>query len=380
MSAGVITCKVYRGISRVPAGQWDQIAARSSLVYSSVYWQILESSEVGGFDDFHYLMIYLDAKPVCIAACYVSTLDVGSYAGRFLQGAIAAVRRVFPGFLIARMLECGTPINIHSPPYLNLCTDRQQEILQFIGQHLESLAKMKSAHFVGIKDIHVLSDGSGATDMIPQAWSRIDGAPGCCIDIRWTDIDEYLQSMKSYYRSKLNRHLEKNAERNVSSELLTDFAELSVPLARQWREVHGRLGGACRESIGGDFYAKISDRLGHRSMVLLFYADKELLGHALLLHDGQVLKWLYTGRQEKVNDSLYLFVMYKVIEVGITLGVEKIDCGPTTYDIKTDLGARIEPLSYALKCNFFAPCKIADGLLRRVVKVHTPKPKEVFKR
>ena len=39
----------------------------------------------------------------------------------------------------------------------------------------------------------------------------VPGLPNTYLDVRWDTIDEYRDDLKSYYRSKINNHLHKNA-------------------------------------------------------------------------------------------------------------------------------------------------------------------------
>ena len=61
---------------------------------------------------------------------------------------------------------------------------------------------------------------------------------------------------------------------------------------------------------------------------------EELIGHALLMLDGDQLRWLYFGRNDALNDGLYLFVASTVIETAIKPGIKQLDMGLITYSIK----------------------------------------------
>lgn len=104
--------------------------------------------------------------------------------------------------------------------------------------------------------------------------------------------------------------------------------------------VHNQADEFQRECVP-TFYREFSRNMGSDSKALLFYKGDELVGHALLLLDGPVLRWLYFGRNEATNDGLYLYVAHSVIETSILLGAKTIEMGLTTYAIKLDLGARV---------------------------------------
>jgi hypothetical protein len=176
-----------------------------------------------------------------------------------------------------------------------------------------------------------------------------DSLPNTYIDIVWATPQAYLASMKSYYRSKLLRHLRRNQALGVRHELRENFDDLAQTLCRQWMVVHEQADEFQREVLTPAFFREFSVKLGAHSKVLLFFRGDELIGHALLLQDGDLLRWLYFGRNEAVNDSLYIFVAHTVIETAIRLGVRRLEMGLTTYSIKHDLGARSVPIKMALR-------------------------------
>ena len=92
--------------------------------------------------------------------------------------------------------------------------------------------------------------------------------------------------------------------------------------------------------------------MGPRSKVILFYQDDKLVGHALLLVDGETLRWLYVGREVAANDGLYLYIAQTVVETAILLGAKRLEMGLTTYPIKQDLGAEVTPIKIALRATW----------------------------
>jgi len=181
----------------------------------------------------------------------------------------------------------------------------------------------------------------------------VDGLPNTYIDIIWKNPKDYVSSMKSYYRSKLLRHLRKVEGQKLSYELVEDFADMAEVLCAQWLVVHNSADEFQREVLTPEFYRDLSIKMGHCSKVLLFYKQELLVGHALLLIDGDLLRWLYFGRKESTNDSLYIYAGHKVIETAINLGAKQLELGLTNYSIKQDIGATVTPIKLAIKSNYY---------------------------
>jgi hypothetical protein len=205
----------------------------------------------------------------------------------------------------------------------------------------------------------------------------VESLPNTYLDIEWRSPREYLDAMQSYYRSKLLRHLRKCGD--VRHELVDDFRELADELCEQWMAVHQRASVYQREVLTPCFYREFSSNAGVRSKALLFYRNGQLTAHALLLLDGDLLRWLYVGRRNPANDSLYIFIAHKVIETAILLGMRRVEMGLTTYSIKQDLGAQVIPVQAALR----SPSRWFNSFLGRGYKLFNSTPiipnKRIFK-
>jgi predicted N-acyltransferase len=375
MSQKTLISKIYEGIKQVPPDIWDSLAEKSSITYSTKYWKIIEDSKISGFYNFTYIIIFSDNKPIGIASCYIFNEDLGKFTKGILKKLITFIRRFFPNFIMLKVLECGAPINIHSPPFiLNTQIDKANIIL-LINKTLHKIARKNKTFIIGIKDL----DLSFIFELKINKYTIINSTPNSYLNIKWKSISEYCKSMKSYYRSKLNNHLRKNTARNINCNITGKFSMLSEDLFKHWLTVYNNAEKLNREILNPRFYNLLSSSNTINSKVILFYIDGKLIGHALLILDNKILRWLYVGREKTVKDSLYIYIMYKVIETGINLGMEQIDCGATTYSIKQDLGADITRLYYAVKfdipiINFFA-----KYFFRMLENKNIPKNKNIFK-
>jgi len=328
-----------------------------SCACSCEFWEALETS---GLNDFCYkhALIY-DAKntPVALASFYTLTTDIAIFSTGWVKDTLGFIRKVFPGFLKFRMLECGTPITMNRPFIAAEGID-EGEILSCLEKTLSGIAKEQGAFVVVMRDIEPRS-----VHLEPHLktlnYHVVASLPNTYMEIAWTTPDEYLASIKSHYRRKILIHQKTNQDRGIRSELRDDFSELAETLCNQWLVVHENAKEFQRERLTPDFYKSFSAKLGSRSKVLLFYRNEELVGHVLLLVDGETLRWLYVGRNESVKDNLYFYMCHKIVETAILLKVKRLELGLTTYDPKMNLGAQMWPMNIAIKTtnsffNFFA--------------------------
>ncbi len=339
--------KIFESIREVPREQWNHLLSGYSSTYSHEFWEVIERSRLNDFS-YHHVLMYDEADtPVALASFYSITTDIAIFAPPGLRSLLLKIRRIFPGFLKFKMLECGTPITINKP-FVARDDSANGEIVKSLHQILLRIARDQRHFLMVLRDFE-----PGSNSLLPffkqLGYHFVDSLPTTYMEIAWSTPDEYVSSMKSYYRSKLLKHIRINQKQGIRYELRDDFDELATILCGQWQVVHEHADEYQREMLTTEFYKEFSSRLGPDSKVLLFYQKNALVGHALLLKDGDLLRWLYFGRNEAVNDSLYIYVAYTVVETAIILGAKRLELGLTTYSIKKDLGAYMSPIKLALR-------------------------------
>lgn len=347
----MIRARVFESINDVEPAVWDALLNGKSIAFSHAFWKIVEESRLNDFHYRHVLFVDNDDQPVGQATFYLVTTDIAIFSPPKLRRCLEIVRRFFPNFLKLKILECGTPLIISSPPVVLHPDLEADEIIDALHKVLREYARRGGAFLMMLRDFEPpQAQWEGLLKNKAYHWIR--GLPNTYLDICWNSMDEYHASLKSYYRSKINNHLRKNAELGVHHDMLEDFSDLSDELCRQWLIVHERANEFQREVLTPDFYRELALRLDGNAKVLRFFKGDTFMGHALLLHDCDTLRWLYFGRAEPVNDSLYLYVIQAVIQAGIELKAKRIEMGLTTYSIKLDVGARPEPIHYAIRSVF----------------------------
>lgn len=376
-ATAMIRVVLFDCIADVPAADWDGLAANGSLTQSRAFWRVVENAGLNDFRYRHALFYGSAGQALAMASFYSVTTDLAIFAPPWLRALLARVRRLFPGFLKVRMLECGTPLNIN-PPLVCAGPDCDAAIVAALDRLLLEEARRQRAFINVVRDFQPPAAGLLAA-FEALGYCAVDSLPNTHLEVTWDSVDAYRAAMKSYYRSKLDRHLRRNREQGVHHRMVGDFGDLAETLCRQWLVVHNQADEYQREVLTPDFYrgfAALPDGCTH---ALLFHRGEQLVGHALLLLDGELLRWMYFGRERAGNDSLYIYVGHAVIEAAIQLGAARIELGVTTYAVKRDLGARLNPVRMALKSRH----RVVNPFIRHLYPVlnRTPQPadKDVFK-
>ncbi len=370
--------QLYDNIEAVPAEVWGALAGTGSVAMSRDFWSVIERS---GLNDFQYRHVLLrdDAGgPLGLYSFYTVTTDIAIFAPPSLRGLLGVVRRVFPNFLKLKMLECGTPITIVSPPFVKVLSLSDREMVDQIAETLIETARREGHLLIVVRDFEQEAQAL-REDFARHGYHWIDSLPNTYLTVSWPDPQAYLRAMRSYYRSKLLKHRKRNLEAGVSHALRDDFADLAETLCGQWMMVHENAKEFQREVLTPGFYRELSERMGPLTKVLLFYRYGELVAHALLLQDGKMLRWLYVGRETPENDGLYLYIAATVVDTAIELGAKRLEMGLTTYSIKQDLGAQVVPIGMALRATWSWLNPFVGWGYRVLNSVPEPEPRPIFK-
>lgn len=339
--------RVFESIRDVPLKEWSAIAKPYSYTYSPEYLEMMEASMTNGCGQ-GYVLVYDDNDhPVSLTHFTVSRTDIAIFASGWLRAALTTIRRLFPNFLKIRLLECALPIYSED----RLIAGEQghkKKSLQFLEKTLLEISR-KHGVFLVIIGAFEPQDHPCEVFLKDLGYQFVPCLPLASLDIAWETPAAYLSAMKSYYRSKLQRHLRINQSKAIRHDLRDNFDDLAEILWQQWLVVHAHATEYNGETLTPGFYKDFSLKFGTRSKVLLIYSKDELVGHALLLVDGDTLRWRNFGRAKAENDSLYIYVCHKVVETAINLGVKRLDMGVTTYAIKRDFGASIVPRKIAIR-------------------------------
>jgi predicted N-acyltransferase len=341
--------RLFARVDEIPAADWDAIAAHASCTFSRSFSAVVEQSRL---NDFEYLYAIIDddaGRPAALAILYSITTDLAIFAPSWLRNALAVIRKRFPNFFKLKMLECGTPVTLNSPPVAAASNAEPAGIVVALDALLRDLARRQKELLIVVRDFEPGSD-IWMNGFRQRGYKIVSALPNTYLDITWGSSEQYISSMRSYFRSKLLKHLKICKKNNITHEMTERFADEAERLARQWNVVHSHADEFQREVLNGDFYRQLEARMDGRAKILRFRSGEEMVGHAILLQDGDLLRWLYFGREQAVNDSLYIYTGYAVIDAAIRLGARRLEMGLTTYQVKQDLGGEVVPLYLALRC------------------------------
>ena len=160
--------------------------------------------------------------------------------------------------------------------------------------------------------------------------------PTCKLELSWESFEAYLASMRSHYRYRLTKALQKFSAINVAE--LEDNSSFDEEMYKLYLNVYERSQEKL-EKLPIGFFKTFPAKL------LKFTLNGDVVAFLQLAKNDEELIFLFGGFQHSLNQKydLYLNMLLQIVSYGLSLGVKRIDFGQTSEETKLKLGAVQEP-------------------------------------
>ena len=155
--------------------------------------------------------------------------------------------------------------------------------------------------------------------------------PTCILDINYKSINEYLNSLRSSYRRRINIAINKCKDINIK-EIKTFTNEIYQLYLNTYNKSNYKL-----EKLEKGFFDKIDETK------IVFYKNNEPLGFVLINKIDNKLTFMLCGMNYKYDTTdLYYYMLYNIIKYAIENKCNSIDFGQTSEETKMKFGAILE--------------------------------------
>lgn len=273
--------------------------------------------------------------PLAAAPAYLYDLDMSSVSTPVLPEVVAIVRRVWPRFLVSRVLELGAPsARVH--PFLFGAGADHRTASATLLRGAVSVAAQEGAAMIVVQD-HV-DDAAVVAALRAAGFARVRTLPTAVLSLKWESFEGYLSAMRHKYRRRARVVMA--ASRHLRVEHVSGFEAAASEMARLWRRVYERARETRREVLGEAFFAAAA-RLDYISALMLRREDESLAAFGLLMDDRPCLHFLQCGFEERAGreEAAYFRLLLEIARHAIENGYAEVNLGCTTLGPKLDLGA-----------------------------------------
>lgn len=151
----------------------------------------------------------------------------------------------------------------------------------------------------------------------------------------YSNFDKYLDNLRSPYRRRIKKALDKREKIEIIKINRTDFTDNHYSL---YKSVMERTKDPL-ETLPYEFFKLYNAELyeildKETNQIIAFFQLKEI---------GKILYFLFCGFRKEDNDKydLYYNLLIKIVEIGIEKGVEEINFGQTSEESKLKIGCEV---------------------------------------
>ncbi|MGR8920165.1 MAG: GNAT family N-acetyltransferase [Gammaproteobacteria bacterium] len=366
---------VHRSVHEIPASDWDALVGDCAVVRSHAYVAAIEEAAVVGCRWLYPVVRNAAGEVLAHAVICIVATDLVQALPPGLTRAARLLRRFWPGFLRARIAECGAPmVAAHGlglrPGY------PQSRLLAALAQAIEAEARDARCQLVVFRDFG--SDEPKAVRRLSRrGYRRMTSVPLARVNVRWPSHDGYLAAMRSRYRKDLRRHLARAAADGQQVRVLQDFGRQADLWAAQAEAIQASSKGFRRETPTPAYYRNLDAALGERSVVVAAEKEGRFVAHGMVLFDGENAVATYFGREPGPPSAEWFHLLNEALGLGIERGCSYVHLGRGSYDAKALAGAEIEPLHVYCRCTGRL-LNLLLGLAPDIVAWRPLRPRRVF--
>ncbi len=308
-----------------------------------------------------------------VASCFQSHADAADLGGPGLRRAVAAVRRLLPGFLRYRVIEVGLPAGVGFPARI----PNVEAFGVVIAAVMRQASKMRNT-LVLVRDVDPEAAPDSEAELRRLGFMSLPMPATMLVSLPHGSFEDYKRSMRAKYRKLMKARLKKTE--TLSCEIVNDFSPLTPEFIALWRNLYGRAARYHRLVVTPQFLASVS-ALDESRALLLRRKDGSIAAFGLLYLDGEILRGTVGGftKQAAVDEGVYFRMLYETVRFAADNGFRAAALGQSTAEPKMSIGAVPVPLTAWI----WRPSWIGRWILSRLIGTlmrpePPPHPRNVF--
>lgn len=313
------------------------------------HYELVEDTIRQSFDyrcfDYRYFVIRGPAgNIIAIQPFFLLDQDLAAGAGPRTRNLVAAIRRLWPGFLGFRTLMVGCSVGEghldgEDDPSRHVCA-------RLLAASLVRHARGLGASLVVLKEFPA-RDRAALQPFRDRGFTRIPSMPMTRLDIRYADFEDYMRAaMSRGTRLKWHRKLRHAAcQPAVIMSVVADATPYIAQIYPLYLQVYER--SPLRfEKLTEAYLARIGQTMPDRVRFFLWRQGSRIVAFNLCTIEGDALCSEYVGFDYRIahEAGLYSCVVRDLVSWGIANGFRWFRSTALNYDPKLHMGAVLDPL------------------------------------
>lgn len=282
--------KIYKRVEELPPA-WDRLVGENIFLIRPVLAKLEKLNPC-------QQAYHLDTAREIALVTYKLKLDIFTFAKK--------ITLKIPVNIV------GTPLSVAQAGYALGEKARAEDLVQYIR---------------GLKGFYLILNSEDQLNL-----AQGDTLSTCKLKIRWQCFEEYLQAMRSHYRYRTKKALNKFKEVKIKE--LEDNKSFDQAMYKLYLDVYEH-SEAKLEKLSIDFFRDFPSR------IIKFTLNNETIAFVQLVEKGDDLIFLLGGFNRQYNQrlDLYFNILLRVVDYAIKNGYKSLDLGQTAEETKLKLGA-----------------------------------------
>ncbi len=363
-----------RTIDRIERVDWEACFGLGDVYLSYDLALSVERAGLPGISH-HYLVGEAGGRTRVIVPCFLLRVSTTLMAPRWVQRAVGAGRRLFPGLLYFDLFEVGTPIAI-CRDYLGVAFVEERDrvhILHHVKAEVLRRAKEVGAGVVAVKEI-----SRALLPLVREAFEpeflMVETLPTTFVPLATGDMPPYAERLNRKYRQSLVKRKQLAHDAGIRWDFVEDFAPFADEAHALYMQVLER--AELRfETLTPAFFREVSKNLGGRSLAVVGRRGEQLVAFELCLRDERWIHPVYLGIDYDYRDSaaIYFNTIYRIMEECEVRRYPVVQLGQSAYEAKALMGAVMSRLWIGIHPRNW----LLRWVLRRLRLILFPSPRAI---
>ncbi|KAF0134547.1 MAG: hypothetical protein FD145_565 [Candidatus Saganbacteria bacterium] len=347
MTSSEINFRIVDTVEACGKDRWDALVGEHGICNCYDYLLALEKSKINDFR-YKYILIYQENTLIFGMVVFVTQqlyLDVP--VSQEFKKVINFLRNVFPRFLVAKAIVCGSPI-----AECNYFSYKSGTNLQFVFMKAqEAIAKLEQEEKINLVVFKDFEENQQVDPHLKKlGFTKVYCLPSTVLKTRYADFKKYLKSLKNKYRANIVNKINK-IHCNLDSEISWQIKDKIESIYSLYLQTYERA-PVKFEKLNKQFFLDLFSNLPEKKRcLLLFKYNQNIIAFAVLLICKNNCINFRIGMDYSVNKELHVYfhLLYHNIEFCIKQQLDNLYLSQTSYRPKLELGARLYPIVGYLK-------------------------------
>lgn len=371
-----VKLSIYDSIHLVQLNHWKQVVGESNIFLQIPYLQALEDSKAEGLS-FKYVVFYdSEYQPIGVLSLQIIEISLEQAKNKKYVLNLCHVQSKLLEAISVKALVCGNIFATGENGWSFIDSISRENACQLVSQALDKLRLSEKS-----KDkTSVVIFKEFWPEHLQQSFSlkelgykdfQIDMNMVLPIHPDWNNMDDYLQSMVTKFRTKMKGVYKKSEALRVKSLQVKDIKKYQGDLYALYHQVIQQSAFSLGK-LSENTLLLWKEQLGDAVRIQAYFLAEELVGFSCFFLQEEHLEATFVGINYHYNQThaIYQRMLLDMIEFGISHSLKSIRFGRTAEEVKSCMGAIPIPMTLYVRHKNI----LSHQILKQVIQ--TIKPSE----